>query len=140
MSVACAVLTILSLPYMHTYMYTHFFVAYHPRKDGVYSHVLPAGSWIHRNQYRWCVGLRYVCMYSAVSSSHSPSLSPGCAWSLGSWETMTYGLFGMYKSDWLEHGGFNIQRYTNKWGGEDWDVLDRYCTYAMLPLFLLYSK
>ena len=56
---------------------------------------------------------------------------------------MTYGLFGMYKSDWLEHGGFNVQRYTNKWGGEDWDVLDRYvrtCMYATLPLSLLYSK
>ena len=44
---------------------------------------------------------------------------------VGSWETWTYGLFGMYKSDWLEHGGFNTQKYTTKWGGEDVDVLDR---------------
>ena len=30
----------------------------------------------------------------------------------------------MYKSDWIVVGGFNVEKYT-KWGGEDWDVLDR---------------
>ena len=33
-------------------------------------------------------------------------------------------MFGLYKSDWTAIGGFNVQQYT-KWGGEDWDVLDR---------------
>jgi len=43
----------------------------------------------------------------------------------GFWETLTYGLFGMYKSDWTTFGGFNTQRYTVRWGGEDWDLVDK---------------
>ncbi len=43
----------------------------------------------------------------------------------GSWEIETYGLFGMYKSDWMTIGGFDVEKYTNKWGGEDWDILDK---------------
>ena len=44
----------------------------------------------------------------------------------GFWETLTYGLFAMYKSDWLAFGGFNTVKYKTKWGGEDWDILDEY--------------
>ena len=43
----------------------------------------------------------------------------------GFWETLTYGLFGLYKSDWNAIGGFDVQKYTVKWGGEDWDILDK---------------
>lgn len=43
----------------------------------------------------------------------------------GYWEKATYGLFSMYKSDWLKSGGFDTERFTTKWGGEDWDALDR---------------
>jgi hypothetical protein len=43
----------------------------------------------------------------------------------GFWETLTYGLLGMYKSDWTTTGGFDVQKYTTKWGGEDWDAVDR---------------
>ena len=43
----------------------------------------------------------------------------------GWWETLTYGLLGMYKSDWTETGGFDTQKYTIKWGGEDWDAVDK---------------
>jgi hypothetical protein len=43
----------------------------------------------------------------------------------GFWETLTYGLLGMYKSDWVRTRGFDTQKYTTKWGGEDWDAVDR---------------
>ena len=31
----------------------------------------------------------------------------------------------MYKSDWVTTRGFDTQKYTTKWGGEDWDAVDR---------------
>ena len=43
----------------------------------------------------------------------------------GFWEILTYGLLGMYKSDWTVVGGFDTEKYTTQWGGEDWDVVDR---------------
>ena len=42
----------------------------------------------------------------------------------GFWEFNTYGVYGLYKSDWKVIGGFNTKLFT-KWGGEDWDVLDK---------------
>ena len=44
----------------------------------------------------------------------------------GYWEKYTYGLYAMYKSDWTQFGGFDLTHYNATWGGEDWDVLDRY--------------
>ena len=43
----------------------------------------------------------------------------------GFWETLTYGLIGLYKSDWIQTKGFNVRKYKHKWGGEDWDALDK---------------
>ena len=43
----------------------------------------------------------------------------------GFWENRTYGPFAMYKSDWNNVGGFNVRFYTTKWGGEDWDLIDK---------------
>lgn len=43
----------------------------------------------------------------------------------GFWENSGYGIFSIYKSDWLTFGGMDIMNYLHQWGGEDWDLLDR---------------
>ena len=43
----------------------------------------------------------------------------------GHWDPWGYGMFGAFKSDWDRFGGFNEERFSTKWGGEDWDLMDR---------------
>jgi hypothetical protein len=43
----------------------------------------------------------------------------------GFWEIYGFGLFSMYKSDWIAVGGWDTVKFKHKWGGEDTDMFRR---------------
>lgn len=43
----------------------------------------------------------------------------------GAWDPWGYGMFGSYKTDWDKFQGFDEIKFKTKWGGEDWDLVNR---------------
>ena len=61
-----------------------------------------------------------------VHSGANTDLNCWSALLAGFWELLGYGLFGVCKSDWDRFKGMDTESYKTKWGGEDWDLVDRY--------------
>eukprot|EP01137_Pigoraptor_chileana_P005860 Opistho-2@49508 len=79
---------------------------------------------IIENVRRYTVRGRKVYAPAVVrlACGHTPD-SPN-----GFWEMGGYGLLALYKADYDRIGGMNTNEYKSKWGGEDWEFMDRVFT------------
>ncbi|XP_065659547.1 uncharacterized protein LOC100206109 [Hydra vulgaris] len=41
------------------------------------------------------------------------------------WQEIGYGMISIFKSDWNKIGGMDEKRFGERWGGEDWELIDR---------------
>lgn len=57
-----------------------------------------------------------ICRLNCGASPRNPA---------GHWDPWGYGMFGAYKSDWDRFKGFDEEKFSKRWGGEDWDIIDR---------------
>ena len=90
----------------------------------------------HLHLYIEYVGLTFVFVILIFQHSvqHKIAYCPllvrlGCGATatepFGFWEIYGLGLITLYKSDWDKIGGMNVKEFKDKWGGEDWEFVDR---------------